>query len=137
MSENLHVKKALEMLKSSPLKITNQRVSLLNILFKEGNKHFSAEDVYNEVGKDGLKISLATIYNCLNQFTTYGILKMVKTSTDKVYFDTNLKPHHHFFCKSTGNLTDIDSKKITISKIPTLPEGKKLSSIEVVVNITD
>ena len=117
MSENLHVKKALEMLKSSPLKITNQRVSLLNILFKEGNKHFSAEDVYNEVGKDGLKISLATIYNCLNQFTTYGILKMVKTSTDKVYFDTNLKNRTTtFFCKSTGNLTDIDSKKITISK---------------------
>ena len=137
MSENLHVKKALEMLKSSPLKITNQRVSLLNILFKEGNKHFSAEDVYKEVGKDGLKISLATIYNCLNQFTTHGILKMVKVSSDKVYFDTNLESHHHFFCKSSGELTDIDSKKVYISKFPKIPKGKKLNSIEVIVNISD
>ena len=62
---------------------------------------------------------------------------MVKTSNDKVYFDTNLKSHHHFFCKSSGTLTDIDSKNIVISKLPKMPEGKTLESIEVVVNIKD
>ena len=137
MNKNLHVKKALEMLGNSPLKLTSQRISLIKTLFKNGNQHFSAEDVYNEVKNTGLKISLATIYNCLNQFTTHGILKMVKTSSDKVYFDTNLESHHHFFCKSTGELTDIDSKKVYISKFPKIPNGKKLNSIEVIVNISD
>ena len=108
MNKNLHVKKALEMLSNSPLKLTSQRISLIKTLFQNGNQHFSAEDVYNETKNTGLKISLATIYNCLNQFTTHGILKMVKTSSDKVYFDTNLDSHHHFFCKSSGELTDID-----------------------------
>ena len=137
MTENLHVKKALEMLGNSPLKLTSQRINLIKTLFQNGNQHFTAEDVYNEVKNTGLKISLATIYNCLNQFTTHGILKMVKTSSDKVYFDTNLESHHHFFCKSSGELTDIDSKKVYISEFPKIPKGKKFNSIEVIVNISD
>lgn len=137
MSRNIYVENALKMLKASPLKLTSQRVNLVKVLFKNGNKHFSAEEVHNLVNKEGLKISLATIYNCLNQFTANGILKMVKTSCDKVYFDTNLTTHHHFFCKTTGKLTDIDAKKVKISKLPKIPDGKKLNSIEVVVNISD
>ena len=137
MTQNLHIKRALEMLSKSPLKLTSQRINLIKTLFQDGNQHFSAEDVYNKVKNTGLRISLATIYNCLNQFTTHGILKMVKASSDKVYFDTNLESHHHFFCKSTGQLTDIDAKKVYISKYPRIPKGKKLNSIEVVVNISD
>ena len=132
-----NVKKALEMLEKSPLKLTSQRINLIKTLFHDGNQHFSAEDVYNKAKKTGLRISLATIYNCLNQFTSHGILKMVKVSSDKVYYDTNLEPHHHFFCKSTGELTDIDAKNIYITKLPKIPESKKLNSIEVIVNISD
>ncbi|MFL2662435.1 MAG: Fur family transcriptional regulator [Alphaproteobacteria bacterium] len=137
MTGNSHIQKALEMLENSPLKLTSQRVSLIKTLFKEGNQHFSAEDVYNKVKNTGVRISLATIYNCLNQFTTHGILKMVKASSDKVYFDTNLKSHHHFFCKTSSELTDIDAKKVRISKLPKIPQGKRLNSIEVIVNISD
>ena len=137
MSTNLHVKKALEMLENSPLKLTSQRINLIKTLFQDGNQHFSAEAVYNKVKNTGLTISLATIYNCLNQFTAHGILKMVKASSDKVYFDTNLEQHHHFFCRSTGELTDIDAKNVRISKLPKIPADKKLSSIEVIVNISD
>jgi len=137
MTTNLHVKKALEMLDNSPLKLTSQRINLIKTLFEGGNQHFSAEDAYNKVKVTGLRISLATIYNCLNQFTTHGILKMVKASSDKVYYDTNLETHHHFFCRTSGELTDIDAKKVYISKLPKIPEGKKLNSIEVIVNITD
>ena len=137
MKTNSHVKKALEMLQNSPLKLTSQRINLIKTLFHDGNQHFSAEDVYNKVKNTGLRISLATIYNCLNQFTTHGILKMVKASSDKVYFDTNLEPHHHFFCKSTGELTDINAKNVYISKLPKIPNSKKLNSIEVIVNISD
>ena len=137
MTGNLHIQRALKMLENSPLKLTSQRVSLIKTLFKEGNQHFSAEDVYKKVKNTGVRISLATIYNCLNQFTSHGILKMVKASSDKVYFDTILKSHHHFFCKASGELTDIDAKKVRISKLPKIPQGKKLNSIEVIVNISD
>ena len=137
MCKNEHIKKALKMLDSSPLKATEQRIAMINLLFKNGAAHFTAEDIYEEVNKKKIKISLATIYNCLNQFKEFGIIKAIKFSSDKIYFDTNLEDHHHFFCIKSSKLIDVETNKVRISKLPKLPEGKKFKSVEVIINITD
>ena len=128
---------ALNTLKESPLKITFQRKKLIEILFSKGDAHFTVEEVYKKVKKEGLKVSLATVYNSLNQFTKHGILKIVKAPKEKFFFDTNMTPHHHFFCKSSGELSDIELSDIKIKKIPSPPNGKKISSVEIFVNIQD
>ena len=137
MNNKSYITRALNDLKNSPLKVTKQRTRLIEILFKNGDQHFTAEDVHKEVNKKKYKISLATIYNCLNQFTKHEILKSVRLSSDKVYFDTNTQGHHHFFCKSSEKLSDIKSSDVKFSNLPKIPKGKKLESDEVVVNITD
>ena len=137
MSKNVYIEKALKMLEASPLKVTEQRVAMVNLLFKNGAAHFTAEDLYEEVSKRKIKISLATIYNCLNQFKEFGIIKAIKISSDKIYFDTNLEDHHHFFCIKSSRLIDVETKKVKISKLPKLPRGKKFKSVEVIINITD
>ena len=129
------IKEVLEMLKMSPLKLTSQRKKLIKIIFANGDGHYTAEDVFKKAKQNKVKISLATVYNTLNSFKKCGILNIVKTSSDKIYFDTNLKEHHHFFCKETGELIDIKSSKIFISKLPKTPNRKKVSSVNVIIDI--
>ena len=137
MFKNKYIEKALKMLDASPLKVTEQRIAMVNLLFKNGAAHFTADDIYEEVSKKKIKISLATIYNCLNQFKEFGMIKAIKISSDKIYFDTNLEDHHHFFCIKSSRLIDVETNKVKISKLPKLPRGKKLKSIEVIINISD
>ena len=137
MYKNEHINRALRMLETSPLKVTEQRIAMIKLLFKNGAAHFTAEDIYEEVNKKKIKISLATIYNCLNQFKEFGIIKAIKVSSDKIYFDTNLKEHHHFFCVKSAKLIDVETNKVKISKLPEIPRGKKLKSIDVIINISD
>ena len=137
MSKNQHIDKALKTLEISPLKVTEQRTAMIKLLFENGAAHFTAEDIYEEVNKKKIKISLATIYNCLNQFKEHGIIKAIKVSSDKIYFDTNLKEHHHFFCVKSSKLIDVDTNKVKISKLPKIPMGKKFKSVDVIINISD
>lgn len=135
--KNIHVKNALSKLSNSSLKLTRQRQELIDLLFLNGNAHFTAEDVHQMIIEKKKNISLATIYNCLNQFTKAGILKTVKTAYDKIYFDTNTDPHHHFFHKANNKLEDIEINKIGISKLPKIPNKKAVKSIEVLITLED
>ena len=61
--------KAITKLSSNGFRPTKQRMILAKLLFENGDRHVSAEEIYNEVKKEDRKISLATIYNTLKQFT--------------------------------------------------------------------
>ena len=54
MSES--VNKAMEMLHKTPLKATNQRLALLKIIFKDGDAHYTAEDILKKVQENSLLI---------------------------------------------------------------------------------
>lgn len=129
------VKDFIEKLESSSLKSTMQRKSLIKIIFGDGNAHYTVDDVYKKAKQNKIKISLATVYNSLNLFKDLGILKILTTSTDTIFYDTNLNDHHHFFCKKTGKLIDVDSSEVIISKLPKIPSGRKLNSVNVILDL--
>ena len=132
---NKFINDALNNLKSSPLKVTSQRIKIISLLFQKGNSHHTAEDVHSLVKKKGLNISLATVYNTLNLFSQHGILRILRVPSDKFFFDTNLKPHHHFFCKKSEKLIDIKNSDIKLAKVPKPPKGRVISSVQVFVNL--
>ena len=137
MVKNLFINNAINTLKKSPLKLTKQRKKMVELLFKNGDAHVTAEQLFHQVNKKKLNISLATIYNSLNQFKDIGLIKAVKISSDKIFYDTNTKEHHHFFCLESGTLTDISPNLVKISKLPRIPKGKSIKSVEVIINITE
>lgn len=123
-------------IRSADLRPTKQRLALSELLFSNGNRHITAEKLHGEALEKGVKISLATIYNNLHQFTTAGLLREVVVDASKSYFDTNVTPHHHFFHEEIGLLEDISGHEISVDDIPHLPEGTKISSIDVIVRLT-
>jgi len=123
-------------LKRNHLKPTLQRFTLVKLLFDGKNKHFTAEDLYEKVKLKKNKISLATIYNTLHSFVEKKLLKQVSIKDGKTIFCTNMSSHHHFFNSVTGKLIDIPRNKIKLDKIPKAPEGLKIDSVDVVINLT-
>ena len=85
--------------------------------------------------KNKIFISRATIYNNLNELSNKGFLKKVIAIKDKMQFDTNLSKHHHFYDEQENQLVDIQDKEINFSKFPRVPNGKKIKSVDIIINI--
>tara|TARA_Y100001958_G_C20940828_1_gene347317 strand:- start:74 stop:493 length:420 start_codon:yes stop_codon:yes gene_type:complete len=135
ISHNL--KMYVQKLRSSNLRPTKQRLKICEFLFdREKTFHFTVEALNKKINKNGAtKVSLATIYNTVEAFTSAGYLKEVLTSKNKSYYDTNIKSHHHFYDEESKELTDIDDSQIKLSKVPIPPKGKKIKNLEVVIRI--
>src|SRR3974390_2435183 len=95
------------MLRDVGLRPTRQRMALGWMLFGKGDRHVTAEILYEEALSAKVPVSLATIYNTLHQFTDAGLLRQVAVDGSKTYFDTNVSDHHHFFIEGENDLVDI------------------------------
>ena len=78
-----------EKLAKSGLRPTRQRRVLAQLLFSGPDRHVTAEELHQEALAAGATISLATVYNTLNQFTAANLLREVAIEGAKTYFDTN------------------------------------------------
>jgi Fur family transcriptional regulator, iron response regulator len=124
-----------ERLKRAGLRPTRQRLALAALLFDGGHRHVTAEQLQGEAGASAVKVSLATIYNTLHQFTEAGLLREVVIEPGRSYFDTNIDDHHHFYVEGTGRLLDIPAGSVNLASLPTPPEGTEISRIDVIIRI--
>lgn len=124
-------------LRDAGLRPTKQRAALADLLFAEGDRHVTAEALYDEAVCASVPVSLATIYNTLNQFTEAGLLREVAVQGAKTYFDTNVSDHHHFYLEEENKLMDMEDGKLSVTGLPEVPEGKKISRIDVIVRLSE
>ena len=127
---------AINQLRTVGLRPTRQRIALAKLLFGTSNRHVTAEALLAEATKAHIKVSLATVYNTLHQFTSAGLLREIVVDLNRCYFDTNTTEHHHFFFEENNHLEDIHSDDIIISKLPPLPAGKNLRRVDVVIRVS-
>ena len=126
--------KATARLRAAGLRPTRQRVELAGLLLGDCDRHVTAESLHDEVTGAGVKVSLATVYNTLHQFTQAGLLRQVIVDAARSYFDTNTGDHQHFFLEDEGMLIDI-AEHIAVSGVPTPPAGMAVDRVDVVVRV--
>ncbi len=125
-----------ELMRAHDLRPTQQRLALAEILFEGAHRHATAEQLRSEVNSKGINMSLATIYNTLNQFTRVGLLREINLDENVTIFDTNTDHHHHFFDQKSRELIDIPDHEINISNIPKSPDGRKIDRVDVVIRLS-
>jgi Fur family iron response transcriptional regulator len=130
-------KRALDLLIRSGVRPTRQRIGLARLLFEGADRHITAEQLHGEAMADNLKVSLATVYNTLHQFTDAGLLHEVVVDAGRSYFDTNTTRHHHFFHEPSGRLTDVPGSKVVVETLPQPPAGTRVTRVDVIIRLTD
>ncbi len=122
-------------LKQAGLRPTRQRVALAALMFGCEDRHLTAEQLHREAQDTAIKVSLATVYNTLNQFAEAGLLREVVIEPGRSYFDTNTSDHHHFYVAGTGEFYDIPADSVALVSCPQPPAGMMIGRIEVIIRL--
>ncbi len=122
-------------LQSAGLRATPKRIAIGGLLFDGHDRHVTADDVATLARDSGVRVSLATVYNTLNQFVAAGLLKRITLDSDRTYFDTNVDDHHHLFFEDSGELRDIPGDSIRVEGLPDAPNGASVRAIDVIVRM--
>ena len=127
----------LERLRAAHLRPTRQRLALAKLLFEKGDRHVTAEMLHGEAQGAGIRVSLATVYNTLHQFTAAGLLREIVVDSSRSYFDTNVTEHHHFYFEDSGRLQDICDGHISVGELPKPPAGTSVRRVDVVIRLAE
>ena len=125
---------AINKLEKNGIRATKQRRVLAKLIFDKGKRHISAENLFDEVKKDERKISMATIYNTLKQFTSLGLIREIVVDQNKSLYCNNNQSHYHLYIEDEGKVIDIPTKNINLN-IPSIPACLQLHNIDVIVRI--
>ena len=125
---------AISKLEKNGIRATKQRRVLAKLIFDKGKRHISAENLFDEVKREERKISMATVYNTLKQFTSLGLIREIVVDQNKSLYCNNNQSHYHLYIEDEGKVIDIPTKNIDLD-IPSIPACLQLHDIDVIVRI--
>jgi Fur family peroxide stress response transcriptional regulator len=105
-------------LREHGLKLTPQRIAIIEALIEKTFLHPGASLIYEEARKRIKSLSLSTVYATLNELTKYGIIKMLEFDKMENRFEGNIAAHINLVCKGCGKIMDyklpisIDPKEV-------------------------
>jgi len=89
-------------------RITPQRRAVIGALDGE-HVHLSAEQVHAAARRAVPEVSLATVYNTLNELVDMGEVLEISTGDGPKRYDPNTPAtHHHLYCVGCGALRDVN-----------------------------
>ncbi len=103
------------LLKQHHLKITPQRLGILNLMYSAG--HISVDELYTSIKKQFSSISLATLYKNINAMLETSLIKEIKAPEIKTRYEITKESHAHLVCNKCGEFKDVpfDINQIAMS----------------------
>ena len=114
---------------------TQPRIEIGRVLFG-GPQHVSADQVLARLSTSRRGVSKATVFNTLGLFAEKGLLREVVVDPSKLFYDTNVSPHHHVFHTDTGRLEDVSLDQVHVTALPSLPDGLRMEGVDVVIRVS-
>ena len=121
-------------LDSHGIRPTQQRVRVAQVLLAAPT-HMTADQLLAALKQSPSRVSKATVYNTLKLFVDHGLARQIHLDPDRCVYDSTMTPHHHFQNVETGEMLDIRPEDLELAKLPPLPTGTELDSIDVVIRV--
>ena len=99
-------------------------------------RHLTAEQILAAPARRPTgHVSKATVYNTLNLFVDQGLAREIHADPERCVYDSTMAPHHHFQNVDTGEMTDIRPEDLSFARLPPLPPGTEIESVDVVIRV--
>ena len=109
----------IKQLKEMGLKITPQRLAIIDVLVEQRDLHPGARLIYEEARKKKRSLSLSTTYATLDELSRHGIIKTLQFDRMENRYDGNLEEHINLICERC--------KKILDYKVPIAVDQREVS----------
>jgi Fe2+ or Zn2+ uptake regulation protein len=125
-----------DFLKSKGLLYTQPR----EVVLKEAISalwHFSADELTEQMHKNGIAISRATVYRTLSSMKEAGILNSVDLGHGHIHYEAprTKKQHEHIACKQCGAICEIQAENLA-KEINAAAAKAKFKHIEYAIRIS-
>jgi Fur family iron response transcriptional regulator len=121
-------------LEDAGVRPTRQRLDIARAIFAAGDRHFTAEMLFQETRSVRFAPTLGTIYNTLNEFARCGLLREIAIYDAKLWYDTKIGPHFHFYHEDSEELSDIPEECLPDINIPP-PPGMRIQAVDVIIRL--
>lgn len=100
------------LLRENGLKVTSQRILILEALVQRPGKHLTAEEIYELVRKKNPDIGLATVYRTIQLLSELKLIDKLNLDDGFVRYEIgeqgkgdSIHRHHHLICLKCGKVS--------------------------------
>jgi Fur family iron response transcriptional regulator len=121
-------------LETHGIRPTQQRIRVAQVLLATP-VHMTADQLLVALKQSTSRVSKATVYNTLKLFVDHGLARQIHLDPDRCVYDSTMAPHHHFQNVETGEMLDIQPQDLEFARLPPLPPGTEIDSVDVVIRV--
>lgn len=111
----MNEEKVKDLLREKGLKVTSQRLMVLNILSAHGDEHLTVEEIYDLAKEESPEIGLATIYRTVQVLLELHVIEKVTLDDGFARYELNGEEtgsghrHHHAICTQCGKVYSLET----------------------------